>query len=81
MVITTSTASSAPAAMAAEAGHDVGPATFDVPSDYVAASYVLAARAPLATPDHQRLLAAAGPVDRVALVVDMLDGWEATLAL
>ena len=68
-------------AMAAEACHDVGPATFDVPSDHVAASYVLAARAPLATPDHQRLLAAGGPVDRVAWLVGMLDGWEATLAL
>ncbi len=66
---------------AGRAGHDVAPATVELPDDPLAASYAMAAVAPLATPDQQRLLKAAGPLDRLAQLGVLLDGYGEILAL
>ena len=66
---------------AAEAGHEVAPATFMLPDDPLAASYAAVAHAPLATPDKQRLLEAPGPLERFGELAVMLDGWESMLSL
>lgn len=60
-------------ALAAELGHRVPPATFDVPDDVTAGSHLLAALAPLGPLDHQRLLSATGPRQRLALLYKLLD--------
>lgn len=61
-------------ALAAELGHPVAPATFTAPDDPGFGSHLLTAYAPVGPLDRQRLLEAPGPLARLAVLDDLLDG-------
>ncbi len=66
-------------ALATEAGDATAPATIELSDDPVLAGYQAAAVAPLGPLDQQRLLCAATPDDRLALLGELLD--DAALVL
>ena len=66
-------------ALAVEAGEQVPAATSEISVDPVLAAYQAAALAPLGPADGQRLLAAAGTAERLALLTEMLDDADAVL--
>lgn len=59
-------------ALAAELGRPVAPATIDLSPDPAVASWQAAAVAPVGPVDHQRLLAAPGPAERVEVLASLL---------
>jgi Lon protease-like protein len=67
------------AALAVELGDRAGDASTEMSDDPVLVSYQLAALLPVGSADTYRLLAAAGPVERVGLIGEMLDDVEALL--
>jgi Lon protease-like protein len=60
-------------ALRSELGDPVPPATFEVSSSALAASYQLAAGAPIGPVDRLALLGAAGPAERLERLVSLLD--------
>lgn len=64
----------------AELGDGGAPATSELSDDPVLGSYQVAALAPMGPLDHQRALAAPGPLARLDLVVDWLDEEAAVLS-
>jgi uncharacterized protein len=68
-------------ALASEAGDDVSPATTEVSDDPVLATYHAAALAPVGPADRYRLLTAAGPGRRVAILRELLGDAEEILRL
>ncbi len=60
-------------ALASELGADISGLDLDIAEDLTAASYQLAALAPVATIDSYRLLSALGPGDRLSLAARLLD--------
>jgi Lon protease-like protein len=68
-------------ALKAEAGDAVADATTEVAADTLLASYHAATLAPLGPADQYRLLAAAGPTERAALLDDLLGEEEEVLRL
>jgi hypothetical protein len=67
------------AALAVELGDHVGDASSDISDDALIASYQLAALLPVGAADTYRLLAVAGPAERVTTIEEMLDDVEALL--
>lgn len=67
------------AALAVELGDRAGDASTEMSDDPVLLSYQLAALLPVGSADTYRLLAAAGPVERIGLIGEMLDDVEALL--
>jgi Lon protease-like protein len=67
------------AALAVELGDHAGDASSELSDDPLLASYQLAALLPVGAADTYRLLAAAGPAERVAMIAGMLDDVEALL--
>jgi uncharacterized protein len=59
-------------AQAIEAGYDVAPSTTEFSDDPLVASYQAATLVPAGPFDHQRLLAAAGPAERFALLAEIV---------
>jgi uncharacterized protein len=59
-------------AVATEAGYDVAASTTTFSEDLVVASYQAATLLPAGPFDHHRLLSAAGPTERFALVAEMV---------
>jgi Lon protease-like protein len=68
-------------ALASEAGDRASPATIELSDDPVLAVYQAATVAPLGPHDRQRLLAAGGPEERVALLDTLLVEADAVLTL
>jgi len=66
-------------ALKAELGEPAAPATAELSDDLVVASYQVAALAPLGPMDHQRLLVAPGPDERIALTLELLEEERAFL--
>ncbi len=66
-------------ALAAELGGSPADATTEIADDTLLATYHLSALAPLGPADRQRLLAAAGPAQRLTLLDEALDDVEALL--
>lgn len=64
-------------ALAVELGDRAGDLTFELSEDPLEASYELTALLPVGPADQHRLLAAAGPPDRLASIEAMLDDVEA----
>lgn len=60
-------------ALKSELGEPVGPATFDVTPNPLAASYQLAAASPFGPIDRLALLASSGPFERLTLLIDLLE--------
>lgn len=67
------------AALAVELGDHAGDASSDISDDALLASYQLAALLPVGAADTYRLLAVAGPAERVTMIEEMLDDVEALL--
>lgn len=67
------------AALAVELGDHAGDASSDISDDGLIASYQLAALLPVGAADTYRLLAVAGPAERVTTIEEMLDDVEALL--
>ena len=67
------------AALAIELGDRAGDASTEMSDDPALVSYQLAALLPVGAADTHRLLGAAGPAERVAMVAAMLDDVEALL--
>jgi uncharacterized protein len=59
-------------AQATEAGYDVAPSTTEFSDDPLVASYQAATLVPAGPFDHQRLLAAAGPAERFAVLAEIV---------
>lgn len=59
--------------LAAEIGMSVAPATVELADDDALASHQMAAMAPVGPHDHQRMLAAPGPVARMAVLETVLE--------
>lgn len=63
----------------AELGEPAAPVTSELSDDLVLASYQVAALAPVGPVDHQRLLVATGPDERIALTIALLEEERAFL--